>query len=73
MESTSIQRRPINSNSLRLGVISICLVILVATYTMAISMVIVERAYSKEGKLAVIGLLLVTALLSLGIFERLKR
>ncbi len=73
MIPTFLQKRRASGIPLRLGVIVTSLVLLVAVHTIAISLVIVERGYSKGGKLAVIGLLLTMALLSLGIFERLRR
>ena len=73
MIPTFLQERRASGIPLRLGVIVISLVLLVAVHTIAISLVIVERGCSKGGKLAIIGLLLAMALLSLGIFERLRR
>ena len=73
MVPTFLQKRSGSGHSLRVPLVLFSLLILTIIYTAAISFVIADRAFSRSGKLAIIAFLLVTALMSLGVLERLRR
>lgn len=73
MVPTFLPKRRSGSHSLRVGFIVSGLVCLGIGYSMAIASMLADRVYSRVGKLGIITSLLITALLGLGLLERLKR
>jgi hypothetical protein len=73
MVPTFLQNRRTDSYSLRVGITLTGLILLVAVYSVAISYVIADRGFTKMDKLVGIAFLLITALMSLGLLERLRR
>jgi hypothetical protein len=73
MVPTFLQKRAAGSHSLRMPVALFFLVAMALIYTAAISVIIADRSFTPSGKLAIIAILLVMALASLGLFERVRR
>ncbi|WP_020603076.1 hypothetical protein [Spirosoma spitsbergense] len=73
MVPTFLQKRRTAGHSLRSPIILFFLLVLIVVYITAISFIIADRTYTQSGKLATIVMLLVMALGSLGLFERLRR
>ena len=73
MVPTFLQKRRTDGHSLRVHIAMVGLVFLMIGYTVALSLIIAERALTKGSKLVLIGGVLITALLTLGFFRRLSR
>ena len=73
MVPTFLQKRRDSGHSLRVHVALVGLAFLMIGYTIGISLIIADRALTKVSKLALIGVVLTTALLTSGLFRRLMR
>jgi hypothetical protein len=73
MVPTFLQKRRSSARSLGVWLTWIGLSMLLIGYSLAVSFIIADRALVKTAKLPAIVILSITALLVLGLFERLKR
>ncbi|WP_018619783.1 hypothetical protein [Spirosoma luteum] len=73
MVPTFLLKRQTYGHSLRVYIAMVALVFLMIGYTLAVSWIIAERTLTKANKLVLIGGVLITALLTSGLFRRLSR
>ncbi len=73
MVPTFLQKRRARCHSLRVHIALVGLAFLMIVYTIGVTWIIADRALTKVSKLALIGVILTTALLTSGLFQRLRR